>query len=384
MASLLLAVIYLVFISLGLPDSLLGAGWPAMQGFFGVPSSAAGYVAMTISLMTILSALICPALSRRIHPKWIVTLSVALTAAGLLGFSFAGEFYLLFLFAVPYGLGAGAIDTVINEYVAAHYSGAVMNFLHCFYGLGAAVSPFIMGQALRTARWNEGYRWTAYLQLFILAVCLFSLPLWDKSGSKADAPEDAAGLKEALKRPGVPLTLLAFFAYCTGEATAGLWTASYFAGRFPDMDEGAVAFLGSLIFGGLMAGRVLSGILSVRWSDKRLIRAGIVLEILGVLLILLPVSSPVSAVAGFLAVGTGMAPVYPAVVHMAPHTFGKRFSSAVIGLEMASAYVGYTLMPSVFGELQQAAGIAILPFYLLLFALITLTALECSYRKQAR
>lgn len=186
MGSLLLAVIFLIFISLGLPDSLLGSGWPAMQGGFGVPSSYAGFVSMTISCMTVISALLSPRMIRRFHTKWIVIVSIGLTILGLLGFSLSSQYAMLFLFAVPYGLGAGAIDAAVNHYVATHYPSSVMNFLHCFYGVGAMVSPYIMSLALKLARWNEGYRWTAYIQVGILLVCLLSLPLWKRNDSQTE------------------------------------------------------------------------------------------------------------------------------------------------------------------------------------------------------
>lgn len=259
-ASLLIAVIYLIFISLGLPDSLLGSGWPTMQTYFCVPSSYAGYVSMTISFMTIISALVSPKLINKLHTKWIVISSILLTILGLCGFSISSKFWMLFIFAVPYGLGAGAIDSAINHYVANNYSGSVMNFLHCFYGVGAVISPNIMAAALRTAKWNEGYRWTAYLQMGILLVCIISLPLWKKNETQNEGKEEInAGIVESLKVPGVVLTLVAFFAYCSGEATCFLWTSSYFAGTKQGMTDGLVAAFGSLIFGGLMLGRLLAG-----------------------------------------------------------------------------------------------------------------------------
>lgn len=275
---LLISVIYLIFISLGLPDSLLGSGWPSIQATFGVPSSYAGYVSMTISLMTIISALMSPTLIRRIHTKWIVIISIFLTVIGLLGFSFSTSYWMLLLFAIPYGLGAGAIDASINNYVANNYSGSVMNFLHCFYGVGAVISPNIMALALSKARWNEGYRWTAYIQTGILLVCLISLPLWKRN-------ED--GMVETEKLP---------------------------------------------------------------------------------------------AAIGFVIIGTGMGPVYPAIQHMAPYNFGKRYSASVISLQMASAYVGSTFMPMVFGNLQQLTGIGIMPYYLMIFATINILMLERTYR----
>lgn len=382
MASLLIAVIYLAFISLGLPDSLLGSGWPRMQLVFGVPSSWAGYVSMTICFMTILSALLSPGLIRRVHTKWIVITSIFLTVLGLLGFSVSSRYWMLLLFAVPYGLGAGAIDASLNHYVAGHYSSSVMNFLHCFYGLGAVISPGIMALALKYARWNEGYRWTAFVQLGILLVCILSLPLWRKN-EEADDKEnaDGAGIREALRVPGVLPTLLAFFAYCAGEATCFLWTPSYFAGTKAGLSDELIASFGSLIFGGLMLGRLISGFVSNRLGDRALIRIGIALEFVGIALVLLPVSHYAVAAVGFVVVGTGMGPIYPAIQHMAPVNFGARFSAAVIGMQMASAYIGSTFMPLIFGHLQQAFGIWVMPLYLILFALMNIGMLEYAYRR---
>ena len=384
MGSLLLAVIYLIFISLGLPDSLLGSGWPKMQTVFGVPSSYAGYVSMTISFMTIISALLSPRMIRRFHTKWIVIVSIFLTVLGLLGFSICGQYWMLFLFAVPYGLGAGAIDASVNHYVANHYASSVMNFLHCFYGVGAVISPYIMAQALKTARWNEGYRWTSYIQMGILLVCLLSLPLWKKNESQAEEENrNSAGILETLKVPGVILTLIAFFAYCSGEATCFLWVPSYFAGTKAGLSDETIASFGSLIFGGLMLGRLISGFISNKLGDRLLIRIGIAVELVGILLVFLPVENYLVAAIGFVVIGTGMGPVYPAIQHMAPANFGKRHSAAVIGLQMASAYIGSTFMPMVFGNIQQAVGIGIMPVYLIIFAVLNIGMLEIAYRKVA-
>ena len=380
MGSLLLAVIYLIFISLGLPDSLLGSGWPTMQTTFDVPSSYAGYVSMAISFMTIISALLSPKMINRLHTKWIVIISIALTIMGLIGFSFSTHYAVLFLFAVPYGLGAGAIDASVNHYVANNYSSSVMNFLHCFYGVGAIISPNIMAIALSCAHWNEGYRWTAYIQIGILAVCALSLPLWKTNDAKAsDTPTESAGIREPIKRPGVALTLVAFFAYCSGEATCFLWTSSYFAGTKDGLGNELIAAFGSLIFGGLMLGRLISGFVSNKLGDRLLIRIGIAVEFVGIVLIMLPLPHWLPAAIGFVVTGTGMGPVYPAIQHMAPANFGKKYSAAVIGLQMASAYVGSTFMPMAFGFLQQYIGIAVMPFWLLLFAGMNIVLLERTY-----
>lgn len=383
--SLLLAVIYLIFVSLGLPDSLLGSGWPKMQVEFGVPSSYAGYVFMMISAMTIISALLSPKLIQRLHVKWIVTVSIMLTIFGLLGFSFCTQYWMLLVCAIPYGLGAGAIDAAMNHYVANNYSGAVMNFLHCFYGVGAMISPYLMALAIKVAHWNEGYRWTAFLQIGILLVVISSWSLWQQNDSKADESKiDSAGIKETIKQPGVMATLLAFFAYCAGEATCFLWVPSYFAGTRTGISSELVASFGSLIFGGLMIGRLIAGFIANRLGDRRMIRSGTMVELIGILLTALPIKGYLVAAIGFLIIGIGMGPIYPSIQHMAPINFGKRYSAAVIGLQMAFAYTGSTFMPTVFGILQQKLGIWIMPLYLLVFAGLSFALLELSYRQEAR
>lgn len=383
--SLLLAVIYLIFVSLGLPDSLLGSGWPKMQVEFGVPSSYAGYVFMMISAMTIISALLSPKLIQRLHVKWIVTVSIMLTVFGLLGFSFCTQYWILLVCAIPYGLGAGAIDAAMNHYVANNYSGAVMNFLHCFYGVGAMISPYLMALAIKVAHWNEGYRWTAFLQIGILLVVISSWSLWQQSDSKADESKiDSAGIKETIKQPGVMATLLAFFAYSAGESTCFLWVPSYFAGTRTGISSELVASFGSLIFGGLMIGRLIAGFIANRLGDRRMIRSGMMVELIGILLTALPIKGYLVAAIGFLIIGIGMGPIYPSIQHMAPINFGKRYSAAVIGLQMAFAYTGSTFMPTVFGILQQKLGIWIMPLYLLVFAGLSFALLELSYRQEAR
>lgn len=383
--SLLLAVIYLIFVSLGLPDSLLGSGWPKMQVEFGVPSSYAGYVFMMISAMTIISALLSPKLIQRLHVKWIVTVSIMLTIFGLLGFSFCTQYWMLLVCAIPYGLGAGAIDAAMNHYVANNYSGAVMNFLHCFYGVGAMISPYLMALAIKVAHWNEGYRWTAFLQIGILLVVISSWSLWQQNDSKADESKiDSVGIKETIKQPGVMVTLLAFFAYSASEATCFLWVPSYFAGTRTGISSELVASFGSLIFGGLMLGRLIAGFIANRLGDRRMIRSGTMMELIGILLTALPIKGYLVAAIGFLIIGIGMGPIYPSIQHMAPINFGKRYSAAVIGLQMAFAYTGSTFMPTVFGILQQKLGIWIMPLYLLVFAGLSFALLELSYRQEAR
>ncbi len=381
MAALLIAVIYLIFVSLGLPDSLLGSGWPVMQRTFDVPSSYAGYVSMTISLMTVFSALFSPTFIRKFHTKYIVIFSIFLSVVGLMGFSMSTEYYMLFIFAVPYGLGAGAIDASINHYVANNYSGAIMNFLHCFYGLGALLSPNIMAIAIKHARWNEGYSRVAIIQICIMAVCIISLPLWKKQeAAKKDEKTESAGIWEAIRVPGVLFTLIAFWASCSGEATTYLWTSSYFSDTKPGIGDETAAACGSLVFLGLMTARFLSGLVSNKLGDRNLIRIGLGSEALGILFVLLSGSGYVLAAIGFVLIGFGIGPVYPAIMHMAPVNFGRKYSAPVIGLQMSFAYIGSTFTPMLFGQLQQAFGIWIMPYYLLIFTLLNLIFIEVTYR----
>ncbi|MDD5885726.1 MAG: MFS transporter [Erysipelotrichaceae bacterium] len=383
MASCLVAVIFLIFVSLGLPDSLLGSAWPQMRTDFAVPSSYAGYVSMTICFMTIISSLLSPRLIQKVATKWICVVSIALTIIGLLGFSFSPSYWFLFLFAIPYGLGAGSIDASINHYVANHYRSNIMNFLHCFYGLGAIISPNLMGIALKVAHWNEGYRWTAYLQSAILLIVLLTLPLWKKTNppSIEEKNEPVAGLKETIKVKGVFLTLLAFFSYCSAEGISFLWTATYMGEIHSSLSPDLVASSGSLVFLGLMLGRLFAGLVSNRWGDRLLIRIGLVIEFIGILLIAIPASSPLITAIGFAIMGLGMGPIYPSIQHMAPTNFGQRYSASAIGMQMASAYVGSTFMPMIFGLAQQSLGISILPYVVLGFAILNGTFLELAYRQ---
>ena len=381
MTALLIAVFYLAFMSLGLPDSLLGSAWPTMHITFNVPESYAGYVSMTIALMTVVSSLIAPTLIKHIKTHWIVTFSIALTVVGLLGFSFSKYYWMLFIFAVPYGLGAGSVDAALNHYVAKHYSSRVMNFLHCFYGLGAIISPLIMGLALKYAHWNQGYRWVSYIQIGILIVVILSIPLWRRNFK--ETPEEktsSKSIKDAIKNPAVILTLIAFFSYCAGEATCFVWTSSYFASRYISLSEEIVAAFGSLIFGGLMIGRLISGFIANKIKDKNLIRIGIAVELIGIILICLSLDNFVLTAVGFLIIGIGMGPIYPSIQHMAPINFGNDYAAPVIGLQMASAYVGATFMPMVFGHLFQNMGYWVMPIYLLAFLILNIGLLEISYK----
>lgn len=368
---LLLAVIYLAFISLGLPDSLLGSAWPTIRAELDVPLSYMGMVSMIISGGTIISGLMSERLTKRFGTKYITLFSVFLTAVALFGFSTVKEFRQLCLWGVPYGLGAGAIDAALNNYVALHYKSKHMSWLHCFWGVGTIISPYIMSYALVHSSWSIGYRTVSCLQFAIAAVILLTLPLW-KVNSTNDGTEsggDLLGLKGALKIRGVSSLLIGFYAYCAAEATTMLWASSYLEGVRGASKNEAAAF-GSLFFIGITAGRFLSGFISDKVGDNRMIRIGVGIALSGVLLITLPLK--LTSLVGFIVIGLGCAPVYPCIIHSTPRNFGAENSQGIIGIQMASAYVGSTFMPPVFGLIANHISLKLMPLYLAFFFILLL------------
>ncbi len=378
MYSLLLAIIYLAFISLGLPDSLLGAGWPAMHAELGVPVSYMGIVTMIISGGTIVSSLLSDRLTRTLGTRLVTVISVFLTAAALVAFSFASKFWMLLLFAVPYGLGAGAIDAALNNYVALHYKSRHMSWLHCFWGVGTIISPFVMGYALASSVWNDGYRIVGLIQLGIALVLLCTLPLWKVNKSATTTKQKSVGIGGALKIRGVPFLLIGFFAYCAAEATAMSWASTYFAEVKGVPVEQAAQFA-SLFFIGLTASRFLCGFLSDKLGDRNMIVAGACIVLTGIVLLAVPAPIALS-VAAFVVIGFGCGPVYPSIIHSTPNNFGAENSGAIIGIQMASAYVGSTFIPPLFGLLGRRIGFFILPFYLAAFVLLMITMTEITFR----
>ena len=380
MASLLLAVIYLAFISLGLPDSLLGAGWPVMHGFFGVPLSYAGFVSMIISGGTVTSSLLSERVNRRLGTRYVTLFSVLLTALALLGFSTATRFWALCLWAVPYGLGAGSIDAALNNYVALHYTSRHMSWLHCFWGVGTIVSPYVMSLALTRGSWQAGYGTVGLIQLAIAAVLLLTLPLWRVHPAAAAGDRDGRvlGLKGALRIRGVPQLLLGFCGYCALESTCMLWIASYLIATRGVSPARAAAFA-SLFFIGITAGRFLAGFVSNRLGDRRMIRLGTGVLFLGVSLLLVPGLPEAAALTGCVVMGLGCAPVYPSVIHATPDNFGAENSQAIIGVQMASAYVGSTFAPPLFGFLSARLGLGLLPFYVAAFGILMICMVERAF-----
>ena len=385
MLHLLLAVIYLSFISLGLPDSLLGSAWPSIYPELDVPVSYAGVLAMIIAAGTIVSSLQSDRLTRKFGAGAVTAVSVGMTAAALFGFSLSHSFWLLCLWAIPYGLGAGSVDAALNNYVALHYASRHMSWLHCMWGLGASVGPYIMGFALtRGAGWSMGYRYIAFLQIGLTAVLLLSLPLWRGQAHSAGAEEAASArpltLAETLRIPGAKAVMLMFFCYCALEQTAILWGSSYLVLHY-GMPEETAAGYASLFFAGITVGRALSGFLTMKLSDSRMIRLGQGMAALGIVLVLFPLGVP-GTLAGLVVIGLGCAPIYPCVIHSTPAHFGADRSQAVIGVQMASAYTGTCLMPPLFGLIAGRISVGLFPVYLLAVLVVMTAAHEALLRRE--
>ena len=378
MVQILLVIIYISFISLGLPDALLGSAWPSMYGEMGVPVSFAGVISMIIALGTIISSLQSDRLTRKLGAGVVTAVSVAMTAAALFGFSISDSFFALCLWAVPYGLGAGSVDAALNNYVALHYTSRDMSWLHCMWGVGTIVGPNVMGYALTNGMtWNRGYFYISLLQIVLSAALFLSLPIWKKMEKEKgivkqpegqEKREKALTLKEIIAIPGAKEIMIAFFCYCAVEQTAMLWGSSYMVLHNGISAERAAAYA-SLFCIGITAGRFVSGFLTMRFSDRQMIRGGQTLIITGIVVLVLPLGS-MAAVAGLVMIGLGCAPVYPCIIHSTPACFGPERSQALIGVQMASAYVGTCLMPPLFGLIANHISASLLPVYLLVIAVL--------------
>ncbi len=379
MYTLLLALIYIAFVSLGLPDSLLGSGWPVMYADLGVPISFMGIISMVISGGTVISSLLSDKLTRKFGTRMVTVVSVFLTAVALLGFSFSHQFWVLIVFAVPYGLGAGAIDAALNNYVALHYTSRHMSWLHCFWGVGTIVSPFVMSYALAHSTWNTGYRIIGSVQLGIGLLLLFTLPFWKVNKPKAEGGTSSRGLGGVLKIKGVPSLLIGFFAYCAAEATTMYWASSYLVEVKGVTTEQAARFA-SLFYIGLTVGRFLGGFIMNRLDDRKMILLGTGILSCGILALLIPVEVPILSFAGLIIIGFGCAPIYPCIIHATPYNFGAENSGAIIGIQMASAYIGSTFMPPLFGLLGNHISFGILPAYLAVFVVLMISMTESTFR----
>ncbi len=376
MYSLLLAVIYLSFISLGLPDSLLGSAWPVMQHDFSVPLSYAGIVSMIISIGTVVSSLMSDRLSKKFSVRAITATSVLITALALFAFSISQNFIMICLFAVPYGLGAGAIDAALNNYVAINYSTKHMSWLHCCWGVGATISPYIMGFSLsQNLGWQNGYLSVSIIQIVITAMIFLSFPLWKKQKHGASHEEltknKNTGLLNSLKIPGVKAVLISFFAYIGIESTVGMWAATYLVSA-RDVSVETAALFTSFSYIGITVGRFLCGFVANKIGDKNLIRYGTLTIVFGLILVLIPIPTTLLALAGLIIIGLGSAPIYPAIIHSTPSNFGKANSQSIIGLQMAGAYMGATVLPPLFGVLGGSIGLWLYAPYLLCLAAVML------------
>lgn len=384
--SLIAGDFFLAFISLGLPDALLGSAWPTMYTEFGVPVSYAGIISMIIALGTIISSLQSDRLTRRFGTGKVTAVSVGITAAALLGFSFTHSFWLLCLWAVPYGLGAGSVDASLNNYVALHYKSRHMSWLHCMWGVGATAGPYIMGFALSSGqKWNSGYLYIAVLQIILTGILVFSLPLWKgrSAGGETDSAAEgkALSLGEIIRIPGAREIMLCFFCYCALEQTSGLWASSYLT-LFKSIPAETAARFAGLFYIGITVGRALSGFLTMKLNDVQMIRLGQGIIAAGILTLFLPGPAFLS-LAGLILIGLGCAPVYPCIIHSTPAHFGADKSQAVIGVQMASAYIGTCIMPPIFGLIANHISVGLFPLYLLLILLIMFIMHELLTRKTA-
>ena len=380
MATVFLLIIYLAFISLGLPDSILGAAWPVMRPELGAPLSAAGLISMVVSASTIVSSLNSSRLLRRFGTGMVSFLSTLLTAAALLGFSFSQSVVFLVVLAVPLGLGAGAIDAGLNNYVALHYQARHMNWLHCFWGIGATLGPAILSAFLHGGSWRGGYRVIAGLQFRRVLVLLAALPMWRRyeraeqaALGEESAPRDLT-VRQLLSLPGARPAMTAFFFYCASEITLGLWGSSFLV-EVRGIPAAQAALWVSVYYGGITIGRGIAGFVTMKLSNRQLIRAGQLIALFGAVLLLLPLPEAVSC-ASFLLIGMGYAPIYPAMLHETPVRFGRANSGQLMGMQMALAYTGSTLAPSLVGAAAGLTSISILPFFLAGASLVMLLCCE--------
>lgn len=383
----LLVLIYLAFISLGLPDSLLGSAWPAMYGEFGASISSAGIISMIIAGGTIISSLSSDKTIRKFGTGPVTLISVVMTAAALLGISFSGSFIAVCLWAIPLGLGAGSIDTALNNFVALHYKASHMNWLHSFWGIGASIGPIIISFFLvQSSSWQNGYRTISAIQFALAFALIFSLPLWKKAREKKNGENQeqqiSFSILQLVKLPKAKPTLLAFFFYCALESTVGLWGSSYLV-VVRDIKEEVAAGWISLYYLGITSGRVLSGFLSMKLSQKKMIKLGQLLISIGVLILLLPIPSTF-AVAGMFFIGLGCAPIFPSLLHETPNSFGKERSQAIMGMQMACAYIGSTFMPPLFGLLGAKIDYGLFPYYISMLLLLMIFMVILIYRNTSK
>ncbi|MDR2028074.1 MAG: MFS transporter [Treponema sp.] len=378
---LLLIIIYLSFISLGLPDSLLGSAWPSMYASLNVPLHYAGYVSMTIAGGTVVSSIFSEKIIRRFGTGIVTAVSVLMTAAALMGFSFFHTFIALCFLAVPLGLGAGSVDAALNNYVALHYKARHMSWLHCFWGIGASIGPIIMSAFLINRNsWNPGYRTIGIIQLCLVLILFLSLPLWKKG-----KPPEAAGPRGSTKLPkllyitGVKQVLAAFFCYCTIETVTGLWGSSYLV-TVKNISPKIAAQWIALYYIGITTGRFISGFITLKLKSRQMIRLGQGIIASGIIVLVLPLGNT-ALLPGLFMIGLGCAPIFPSLLHETPENFGEEYSQAIMGIQMASAYIGTTLMPPLFGRIASNAGFTIFPVFIGIVLIVKIIMTELLHKK---
>ena len=380
MVALIIALAYLSFIALGLPDSLLGSAWPVIYLQLGTEFSYAGIVSMIVAGGTIVSSLLSDRVTRRLGAGLTTSIGILVIAFAMFGFSTVSSFWMLCLWAIPYGLAAGTIDAALNNYIAINFSSRYISWLHSFWGVGAIISPYIMGYSLTHGLgWETGYFSVSMIQIGIAVTMFASLPLWKRHKGGMPSAEErgkALSLPQILRIKGVKLVLPAFFAYCGAEATTMLWAVSYLV-LHRGIPEEVAAQYGALFFWGITAGRLLGGLIADKFGDRKMIRGSVMIMLTGIAMIMLPVSSDQFSLIGLVVFGLGCATVYPSIIHSTPYNFGAENSRAIIGVQMAGAYTGSTFVPPLLGLLAGFTGIVIYPFYILGFtlALILLTEL---------
>ena len=378
MFSILLAIIYASFISLGLPDSILGSAWPSMYVPLGVSVSYAGILSLTIALGTVVSSLFSARLIRKIGTGWVTAISVGMTAAALFGFSISHSFIALCLWSIPYGLGAGSVDAALNNFVAVNYESKHMSWLHCFWGIGASLGPYIMGLSLTAGgTWRDGYRTISLIQIVLTAVLIFSIPLWKKKQptlSETVKSDKNLKFKELVRIPGAKAALIAFFCYCALEITTGMWASSYMVlGK--GMSAETAAKWASLFYLGITGGRFVSGFVTIRLGDRKMVALGQIIIMVGVISLLLPFGNT-SALVGLILIGVGCAPIFPSLLHETPENFGTHLSQSIMGMQMACAYIGAAITPPLFGILADFVSIKLYPLFLMIFAVILIFAVS--------
>lgn len=375
MTILLLVIIYFAFISLGLPDAMLGSSWPVIRAELGLPISGAGLISMIISGGTIISSIMSGRLINKFGTGKLTLMSVTLTAAALMGFAFSSNYWFICLMAIPLGLGGGAIDAALNNFVALHYSAKHMSWLHCFWGVGATSGPIIMSfMLLKTGEWQNGYRMVSIIQFVLVGLLFISLPMWKRFQEGVEvSKEKFTSNEKVLDIPGVKMALLGFFCYCAVETTAGLWGASYMVQIKGISKEIAAGWLTAYYFG-ITIGRLVNGFLTMKLESKNLIRIGQIL--IGAGAILLFFVSGWGNMVGLLFIGAGCAPIYPSMLHETPHRFGKENSSRLMGIQMASAYVGTTLVPPVVGLISSQVSLSVYPMAIIILTLLMVVSSE--------